>query len=724
MDATNPVADATMAHPASAMLLQSQANAQLPEIQPHPMLSPAQLGCIQSYRGSLEQILPGSGRHLHLREWGGSGMPLMPGKLAPVLGAALGTTAGRSLAVFAKQIGLRTHHDLSEDKPKKSWAALLNAVRGKHANGSNLNTHNECADALNAFDFGTLLSDGFDVLLDTLVADQFLDFYALSPNSKVILSTQSAKKWIEARLKHHPLDQHLPVQSRCGAKLQDVDAGVAARMFEAHQELVRCMVPKDKLLELDVLSGTSVDTGRIAQFLGKSPNWEIPFPKLHRSRRATSLAVCITGQIGRLELRSKVQNLIEPSVKAGMEVQVALVLDPRRKASYVHSLAGGGVDDSYIVTDGPFEHLQSAANSLPSDVSVIADAFIPAASKVNTRYLQELIDSSGNRNIFTKMYSRTRFQSHAQQWQAMSRCWDLLAEAGSTKMNYMLRVREDIYFHTPFVPSGASPGLKVPSCSSYDGLNDQLALAVGPDVARLYLTSPLEKMVSHFDDVLALQRAWTNKSLNPETVLYNVAIMNNISITRMRPEEVSFSPARSMMHGDRTFFWATHHYMRDCIGNASSFDNLVQKGVLRHLNPKEADLGTGRSFSSQLYIITNTEGPPIASDVMVSSSMMSSSPQSSNGETKAPTSEQTESPTSPSTETTQPDVMVSSSMMSSPQSSNGETEAPTSEPTESPTSGETEAPTSEPTESPSSPSTETTQLDVMVSSSMMGSRKW
>ena len=36
--------------------------------------------------------------------------------------------------------------------------------------------------------------------------------------------------------------------------------------------------------------------------------------------RPTKLAVCITGQLGRLELDSKIRNIINPAVQAGMDV--------------------------------------------------------------------------------------------------------------------------------------------------------------------------------------------------------------------------------------------------------------------------------------------------------------------------------------------------------------------------------------------------------------------
>ncbi|CAE7485066.1 unnamed protein product, partial [Symbiodinium pilosum] len=126
-------------------------------------------------------------------------------------------------------------------------------------------------------------------------------------------------------------------------------------LLQAHRRMVRCLVPRDKLFEVDASDTPNVDTAKLAKFLGfKPPRWDPPFPRIrlpepkaatlqlpskkgkkgkkgkkeHSSISGKSLALCITGQLKRLELKSKIKNVIEPAQAAGLNVRVAAVLDP------------------------------------------------------------------------------------------------------------------------------------------------------------------------------------------------------------------------------------------------------------------------------------------------------------------------------------------------------------------------------------------------------------
>lgn len=87
------------------------------------------------------------------------------------------------------------------------------------------------------------------MLLDTPIGELFLDFYAASPNSKVILTKRDPKEWALAR-KQFKLGMAIPVQSPCGASLDDISYEDAAFLFGKHDTLVRCVVPPEKLLEI------------------------------------------------------------------------------------------------------------------------------------------------------------------------------------------------------------------------------------------------------------------------------------------------------------------------------------------------------------------------------------------------------------------------------------------------------------------------------------------
>jgi len=581
-----------LAGPAGKCLLQRRSdNSGLVASTP---FSEAQHGCIGTYLEKVEALAPHSARHLRQRRWGGRsrqrhGTSMLQSLLAapPVLGAGFSGTGTRSLALFMKQIGFKAHHPKhkSHDLPDAFWSQILSA-----GNRSSLET---CTEILNDIEFSQAFSAGFDSLLGAPAAHHFLDFFAVSPSSRVILTTRPAEEWILASSHGRREDLGIPLQSPCGATHVDVDSKVAAQLWEAHHDLVRCMVPRQNFLEVRLTNGAMVDSARIAQFLGRTLAWPTPFPYIGEPEEATAalgkstavpekLAVCVTGQLGRLELNSKIRNIIRPAMKAGLEVRVALVMDPRPETVYVHRPLGtvfmqtsaSSSNQSYKVVDGPFKSLWDAANVMPHGVSMIFDPFAPDSFQVDDRYLPyQMYDKKNN---YTEAYARTRVKSHTRQWQVLSRCWDQLGQFGFEDMDYLLRIRDDDYILNSFVPSGpANRGLRVPPCMTCHGMNDRLAMAVGNDAARLYLSSPLDKMRYHFDDVLARHRARTDETLNPESVQLDVALLNKLSIDPLGADLLSFATARYMSDGSQ-LFTCVPSYQRECSANAT-WDKFIAR---------------------------------------------------------------------------------------------------------------------------------------------------
>eukprot|EP00439_Symbiodinium_sp_Y106_P035310 s7501_g4.t1 len=131
--------------------------------------------------------------HVNSRKFGGAGAPAANDSV--ILGAGFGTTATRSLFTFAAQLGRRVHHWLSAADPPEFWTQLNGLVSKKHPDGAA-----GCFKAVNAINFSAALAGGHDMLLDTPLAEHFLDFYAVSPNSKVVLTTRRATDWVKSRM--------------------------------------------------------------------------------------------------------------------------------------------------------------------------------------------------------------------------------------------------------------------------------------------------------------------------------------------------------------------------------------------------------------------------------------------------------------------------------------------------------------------------------------------
>ncbi|CAE7243047.1 unnamed protein product, partial [Symbiodinium pilosum] len=190
------------------------------------VFSEQQWKCISQYGASVDAELPGFAQVLEKRRFGGIGNPTLEGSV--VLGAGFGTTATRSLAAFGRQLGLQVHHckQGKADGIPPFWAQLMNLTKSGHPGGPV-----GCLEASDALNFSEALSFGDDMLLDTPVAEHFLDLYAVSPRSKVILTDRDAEDWVKARLEWDE-SMAAPMHAPCGVKLAKMSADKAVRLYE------------------------------------------------------------------------------------------------------------------------------------------------------------------------------------------------------------------------------------------------------------------------------------------------------------------------------------------------------------------------------------------------------------------------------------------------------------------------------------------------------------
>lgn len=257
--------------------------------------STSQQACIAAYAAEADAATPGAAHRLGLRRFGGLAPPQPHGPAkSPVLMAGFGTTGTRSVQQFFEQEQLKVHHYRQEDAPKQFWREVLASVAGAPVKCGP--THSAmcdrpsgkpdklsdalCAEQLNKMDFGLAADAGWDVLADTPIADQFLDFYARSPDSKVILTVRKGADWAKARLADHP-HVNAPVESACGLRMTDVSPAVAAHLLEAHDALVRCIVPKTHLLEVDVFSSPADLPAKLAKFVSLPVTGKLPHALPH-----------------------------------------------------------------------------------------------------------------------------------------------------------------------------------------------------------------------------------------------------------------------------------------------------------------------------------------------------------------------------------------------------------------------------------------------------------
>ncbi|CAJ1433598.1 unnamed protein product [Effrenium voratum] len=512
-----------------------------------PTFTPSQWQCIEDYAREADRLLPGQGRLLQARHFGGAAQATAT--RPPVLGAGFGTTATRSLAAFGRQMGMKVHHFSPSDPPSDLWVQLDKMVLGE----DNI-SQEECISQLNNLPFGSMLGD-FELLLDTPMGEHFLDFYAAArarAEPKVVLTLRESQSWVTARSGFRE-GLALPLQSPCGQRLDSlqVDNATAAQLFDLHTSLVRCMVPDDMLTEVDVFSQDVIDTNALSEFLGLArPKFWVPYPRINDDNGVQpqrdflshtenpKLSICVTGQIGRLELNTKISRLINPSILAGYRVQLFLVLDPRNETTYIHRSAGE-VYENHTLVDGPFERLEDTIPYLPSNIAVVFDPYVPVDYPTDPRYVDELVNHADFEN--NTEAARARAKSHMRQWQVLDRCWQLIEPY---KPKVLLRMRDDTAVLEPYAPPTLAEGIHVANCNSAGGLCDKFALAMGQDSMRRYLTLPLRLGRNHMEDLIAVQRSRTEERMNPEGVLYNSMSLGNVTVHLLNPYTAPFLSAK------------------------------------------------------------------------------------------------------------------------------------------------------------------------------------
>lgn len=535
--------------------------------------------CVAQYGRTVNKVFPGFAKHLKLRHWGGqakAGRPEQP----PVLVAGFDLAGRWSLAAFMRQ------HQLQVSHTRPGLPTQLLHEADVATLGRRVPDLGDCARRVNKVRFARAFKQQQRVISDNLLQHHFLDFYALDPNAQVILLK-------EPKTRQHGRRGRAPVESSCGQAQATITPQKTQQLLQAHRRLVKCLVPRAKLFEVDASDIRNVDTRGLARFLGLQPlPFDPPFPRLRlpaqhavalqlpKGKKANkestgaagkSLAVCITGQLKRLELKSKLQNVILPAQRAGLNVRVAVVVDPAAAPVYVHTARGPGTRLAKDVTmiDGPYGKLKEIERDFPASVSVIVEPFKPTLYQVDTRYVRELGKNNGD--------AETRAKSHVKQWQSLHKCWDLIQDLDP---DYTLRLRDDDIVYDTWVPSGTAPGLVVPKCASFGGVNDKGALAISAPVAKAYLTSPFEVGVFNFSAVYRLhkQSAETKRQpLRPERLLKFILHLQDVSVEKVEMDKAPFLPGHFVQTAGQNYV-CYFYSMHDCL-TPKKVKELKTKGL-------------------------------------------------------------------------------------------------------------------------------------------------
>lgn len=203
------------------------------------------------------------------------------------MGAGWGSTGTTSLSGALRHFDLNTCHCL-KSLCMQSFSAL-DPINMSHPDDAAMSTTQtqECLERVRIIDYTKEVPAETEAIVDTPMAELFVDMILAFPNAKVILTKRPGLSWLRQRrgLFCH---ESWPMQEPCGKTLRSKHAlkdEDMAQLLVLHDELVRCIVPPENLLEINLWTDTKERLGSLMQeignFIGKPLVKHVPFPRMY-----------------------------------------------------------------------------------------------------------------------------------------------------------------------------------------------------------------------------------------------------------------------------------------------------------------------------------------------------------------------------------------------------------------------------------------------------------
>jgi hypothetical protein len=274
----------------------------------------------------------------------------------------------------------------------------------------------------------------------------------------------------------------------------------------------------------------------------------------------TRIGVCITGQIGRLELESKRRNVFAPlSNNSMVSVDVVFVLGNESTSVFVNGKADEN-QQKYVNAPQIKEFLRGTVRKV--HVKWVEQPALPVLNPLYANNLGKMTKSN------TKEFQQTRTRSHIRQWYNLRECYNSFVEMEydhKQKYDAFIRLREDGFLVDrvnpfPVIPGKAAlqpvgdsrkseatvldtsprtPDVILSSCDSWGGYNDK-GVVVGRAGAQSYFNGFMDafylfydklthgKVVLHLYDIRKRYR-YPNMELDPE--IYTKAVLSHYNLS-------------------------------------------------------------------------------------------------------------------------------------------------------------------------------------------------
>ena len=240
------------------------------------------------------------------------------------------------------------------------------------------------------------------------------------------------------------------------------------------------------------------------------------------------VAICITGQVGRLELESKVKNLFVMNDNAGIIMSAFLVLDPQ-KVQYSKAPPTLTWSSSSTPTDTILHEASHNLRKWLRSVSLLNDttdfSYI-ADNSWRKHYLSRLEDPRERQSMLSK---------HLKQFWGNAVCANLISYdevERNVKYDVILRIRDNSVVVQPFqLPIRMlleTPGAYVKNCAGWGGVNDKVMLTT-----RKYMNVVLRGWIDSF---MFTSSGNSSTISNPERFLQHVLVSANVPIVRLEAD--------------------------------------------------------------------------------------------------------------------------------------------------------------------------------------------
>ena len=244
--------------------------------------------------------------------------------------------------------------------------------------------------------------------------------------------------------------------------------------------------------------------------------------------RSGMVSVCVTGQLCRLELRSKLWNFFRPILRE-QDIFATFILS---NACHFTNSQPTLYEDQTL----SFQTIQKKLarwGIMQKDLPGRFEAYVRMVPDYEPFLQQRYVDSLDKKEV-VGMNATRRALNHWTQWSHLRTCWSSFPTLVKETSVYFVRFREDLIFLKQFMPPTPLPRqVLTPECLSWRGSNDKFAL-VSRESAYSYFVGVHMVYRDYFNTTNCSHVAncdYMIRPSNPETYLYQALKFLGVNVS-------------------------------------------------------------------------------------------------------------------------------------------------------------------------------------------------